>query len=70
MAALDFQGFIQWVFLGVVSGTAICMVKILWDMKTSIENLNLRMAQILETTKYHEKRLDRFEERLMSLKQT
>lgn len=56
-ANMDFEGFKEWVFLGLLSGG----VYILWTLKLSIEDLNIKMAVIIERTSNHEKRIEKLE---------
>lgn len=54
---LEFAQFIEWVFYGVVSGGVIIAVKILGDMTDSINQLNIKMAILIEKTSNHETEL-------------
>lgn len=60
---IQYQDFIQWLFYGVVGGSAIYGVQILGKMKESIDSLNINVATLLERSASHEKRIERLEEK-------
>lgn len=60
---MKFQGFKDWVFLGLLS----CAVYILWDMKTSVDTLNIAVATIIEKSVWHEKQISQHDDRIRSL---
>jgi hypothetical protein len=60
---MDFSKFVEWVFYGVLGGSAIYGVSILAHLKNSIDQLNQRMAQIVEKTQWHERTIDDHNER-------
>lgn len=60
---LSFHGFIEWAFLGVVSGG----VYILWQMKESVSSLNTRIEVLIQQHKESRKDIDDHESRLRQL---
>jgi hypothetical protein len=54
---MDFNAFKEWVFLGLLAGG----VHILYSLKQSVEELNVKMAVIIEKTGNHEKRIENLE---------
>lgn len=63
----DFQDFVVWVFYGVLSGSAILVVKILGQVKDEMGHLNEKIATLLERTEGHQKMLDDHEYRVRDL---
>jgi hypothetical protein len=61
---MEFVKFVEWAFYGIVSGCAIYLVTILSSIKDSIDKLNINMAVIIEKTHYHEKRIEKLEEKI------
>jgi hypothetical protein len=57
---MEFSAFIQWAFLGVVSGGVV----ILYQMKSSMNDLNVKLAVFVERLEHHQEKLDRLENRL------
>ena len=70
METANFEQFIVWTFYGVVSFSAIFGVKVLTKLTQSIDQLNIKMAEILQTSAWHEKTLDRHENKIQDLKET
>jgi hypothetical protein len=58
---ITFSQFVEWSFLGGLSGLFAYAVYILGQMSTSVHELNIKLAVILEKVDGHEKRLDRLE---------
>lgn len=56
---MQFSEFLTWGFTGLISGILIYGVKVLQDIKSSVEQLNERMATIIEKTSWHEKEMER-----------
>jgi len=56
---MTFSSFMEWAFLGMLAGG----VTILWQMKNSMQEMNVKLAVILERIDGHEKRLTRLEEK-------
>lgn len=56
---MKFDEFLSWGFTGLISGILIYGVKVLQDIKSSVEELNERMATIIEKTSWHEKEMER-----------
>jgi len=54
---MDFNAFKEWVFLGLLAGG----VGILYTLKQSVEELNIKMAVIIERMSNHEKRIENLE---------
>lgn len=63
----EFPAFVYWAFLSILSGAAILTTKFLFDMKENIGSLNSKMAVILEKITYHEKEIQRHEDRIKEL---
>jgi len=61
---MDFVKFVEWVFYGVIGGCSIYLVTIISGIKESIDKLNINMAVIIEKTHYHEKRIEKLEEKI------
>ena len=57
------QGLMDWAFKAITSGALTGAVYILWGLKNSVEQLNIKVAVIIERVEHHEKRLDRLEEK-------
>lgn len=55
---MDFAAFKDWALLGLMT----CGVYILWDLKGSIDKLNVKIAVVIERMNNHEKRIDKLEE--------
>lgn len=55
---MDFLAFKDWVLLGLLSGG----VYILWQLKDSVQQLNVQIAVVIERMNNHEKRLEKLED--------
>lgn len=60
---MQFNEFIQWSFLGLVSGGVV----ILWQMKASMNDLNTKLAVFVERLGHHQEKLESFEIRLNTI---
>lgn len=60
---LEFKDFVQWVFYALLSGCAIYLTTILSGLKLSVDELNIKMATIIEKTSNHERRIEKLEDR-------
>ena len=60
---MQFDQFIQWCFLGVCSGG----VMVMFQLKTSVQQLNDRVLVLIEKTVWHEKELEKHESRISKL---
>lgn len=60
---MQFSEFIQWSFLGVVSGG----VYILWQMKESVSSLNTKIEVLIQQHEESRKDIDDHESRLRQL---
>ena len=60
---MEFSAFIQWAFLGVITGG----VGILYQMKGSMNELNTKLAVFVERLEHHQEKLDKLEGRLDSM---
>ncbi|HLB42012.1 MAG TPA: hypothetical protein VJN02_03995 [Gammaproteobacteria bacterium] len=58
---MDFIQFKDWVLIGLLSSIGPAIVYILWKMYGSIENLNIKIAVVLERLNSHEKRIKKLE---------
>jgi len=61
---IEFNQFVQWAFYALISGCAMYLTTILNGLKTSVEELNIKMATIIEKTSSHEKRIEKLEDKL------
>jgi hypothetical protein len=57
---MDFNEFKEWAFLGLLSGG----VYILYTLKQAIDDLNIKMAVIIEKTGNHERRIENLESKV------
>lgn len=64
---MEFSNFLTWGFTGLLSGILVYAVKVLTDIKRSVEELNERMATIIEKTFWHEKEMEKMSARISSL---
>jgi len=60
---IDWNSFVQWAFYALISGCAVYMVNILAGLKTSVDDLNIKMATIIEKTTNHERRIEKLEDK-------
>lgn len=61
---MDFIAFKDWAFLGILSGGICAGCYILWELKKSVDALNIQIAIIIERTDNHEKRIEKLEEKI------
>lgn len=64
---MEFSNFLTWGFTGLLSGILVYAVKVLTDIKLSVEELNERMATIIEKTAWHEREMEKMSNRIVSL---
>lgn len=64
---MQFNEFLTWGFTGLISGILIYGVKVLQDIKSSVDELNERMATIIEKTAWHEREMEKMSNRIVSL---
>lgn len=64
---MEFSNFLTWGFTGLLSGILVYAVKVLTDIKRSVEELNERMATIIEKTFWHEKEMEKMSNRIVLL---
>lgn len=64
---MQFSEFITWGFLGILSAGLAFLIAILNEVKISIQGLNERMAVMIEKTVWHEKALEKHDERIAKL---
>jgi hypothetical protein len=60
---MQFNDFIQWAFLGVISGG----VAILYAMKGTMNELNVKLAVFVERLEHHGELIDKIELRLSEI---
>jgi len=65
---MEFSHFVEWAFYGILSGCALFAVSILSKLNSSVAELNAKVAVVIEKTLSHEKRLDRHDEIIESLR--
>jgi len=63
---MQFANFIEWAFLGVVSGG----VYILWQMKESVSDLNTKIEVLIQQHEESRKDIDDNEDRLRELERS
>lgn len=61
---MEFTQFIQWTFYGVIGFSSIFAVSILSSLKNSVNELNSKIAVIIEKTAWHEKWLERHDDEI------
>lgn len=64
---MEFSNFLTWGFTGLLSGILVYAVKVLTDIKLSVEELNERMATIIEKTAWHEREMEKMSNRIVLL---
>ena len=64
---MEFSNFLTWGFTGLLSGILVYAVKVLTDIKRSVEELNERMATIIEKTAWHEREMEKMSNRIVLL---
>lgn len=60
----SFSEFMKWAFYGIVGFCAMYMVAILSDMNKNINELNTKIAVVMERNSHYEYRLNNIENRL------
>jgi hypothetical protein len=65
-----FESFVQWAFQGILGVVAIYGVKVLADLNHSIQELNIKVAVIIQRTEWLEKGLEHHDDRLSKLETT
>lgn len=65
---MDFSKFIEWAFLGIISGSAIYAVGILGSLRNSVNELNNKIATVIEKTAWHEKWLEKHDLEILNLR--
>lgn len=60
----EFKDFVQWAFYGLISSCFIYLTTILAGLRTSVEELNIKMATIIEKTSNHERRIEKLEDKV------
>lgn len=63
----NFSEFAHWLFYALMSGISVYGVKILSDMKSSIETLNIQVATVIERNNWQQKQVDDLEDRVKIL---
>lgn len=56
--------FTDWMIKGLVGGIALYAVKILTEMKKSLDSVNNKMAAMVERSEWHSKEIERIEKRV------
>ena len=65
---MDFHQFMEWAFLGIISFASLYAVTILAALKKSIDQLNIKIAEVIEKSSWHEKWLTRHDIEIQDLK--
>lgn len=65
---MDFNKFIEWAFQGLLAGAAVYGVNVLSSIKNSVNELNAKIAIIIEKTAWHEKWLEKHDEEIKKIK--
>lgn len=66
---VEFPTFVDWALKGFIGLCVVQGVRILSGMKISIDELNNKMATIMERTNWHSKDIDRLEKRITRLEE-
>ena len=64
---MNFDSFLSWGFTALLSGVLVYGVKILQDIKNSVDELNERMATIIEKTAWHEREMEKMSTRISEI---
>lgn len=64
---MDFNDFIYWAFLSVISGAAVYGVGVLTRLNDSIKNLNVTVAKMIVKHEYHDKEIEELKDGLKEL---
>lgn len=67
-SGMDFSQFVQWVFYGVIGFASVFAVSVLSGLRRSVDDLNSKIAIIIEKTVWIEKTLDRHQDEIERLK--
>ncbi len=67
MDALDFAKFIDWAFLGSISGGIGWMVIFLGKVNRSLHELNAKLGIVIERQTWHQSELEKHENRIQRL---
>ncbi len=72
--SMDFQQFVEWMFYGLMSSTALYIASSIGKLKASVEHLNMafateieKLSNVKQTLERIEKTVDRHSERLLEL---
>lgn len=66
---MDFSKFIEWTFYGVIGFSSVFAVSILSSLKNSVNELNNKIATIIEKVTWHEKWLERHDDEITNLRE-
>lgn len=66
---MEFSKFVEWAFLAIISGAAVIAVGILSSLKNSVNELNQKIATIIEKVTWHEKWLERHDDEITNLRE-
>lgn len=61
---MDWSSFADWALKALMAGVLAYGVKVLTQMRKSLDRLNEKVATIIEKTAWHQKELDRHDQRL------
>lgn len=61
--------FVEWAFKALITGSIIYGVRVLSQLQSSVESLNIKIAVIIEKVSGHEKELNKHEIRLIKLEE-
>jgi len=64
---MHFNQFIEWAFLGLISGGMMLTIAFLHRLNESVDTLNETIASLIEKAVWHEKVLDKHDERISNL---
>lgn len=66
---LEFMEFVSYIFYGILGSSAILSVNILTRLSRAVEDLNVKLAVLIEKTAGHEKWLEKHDNEIGDLRQ-
>lgn len=66
---MEFMEFVSYVFYGILGSSAVLSVSILQRLSRAVEDLNIKLAVLIEKTAGHEKWLEKHDDEIGVLRQ-